>query len=387
MLRKLFGFLPAHLSRPGRVATPPQAARAETALHRRKPVLEALESRLLLSADPLGAIVDPQGLLALQLTDGDDTALIQRIGEAAAGGDIVAVTLGAVTQQYGDQSFGIVRLLIDAGAGDDWLRLVGITVTTEIIGGLGTDTFERQQGDATWSITALDTGEVETVTFTSFEHLVGADDNRDTFLFAPGGGVSGTVDGGAGGFDSLVIQGGAYQDVTLTATDPDSGTVALDDRVIAYDGIEPVTLAATIANLTLNATAGDDVVRLGDDAAAAGQMRLDSVTGTLAGRDVRRPDGVVHDQPRRRRRPDHDRHPRPRVRGRVPASGGDGRDRIDFAGTVATHGHDLGASAETIVVAPGSVLRTDLGADGAAGTSSWRPRIRTRARSATPTLR
>ena len=49
------------------------------------------------------------------------------------------------------------------------------------------------------------------------------------------------------------------------------------------------------------------------------------------------------------------------------ASGGDGRDRIDFDGTVATHGHDLGASAETIVVAPGSVLRTDLGAGGAAG--------------------
>ena len=281
MLRKLFGFLPAHLSRLGRVATPPQAARAETALHRRKPVLEALESRLLLSADPFVAVVDPQGLFALQLTDGADTALIQRIGEAAAGGDIVAVTLGAVTQQYGDQSFGIVRLLIDAGAGDDWLRLVGITVTTEIIGGLGTDTFERQHGDATWSITALDTGVVETVTFASFENLVGADDNRDTFLFAPGGGVSGTVDGGAGGFDSLVIQGGAYRDAALTATDPDSGTVALDDRVIAYDDIEPVTLAATVANLTLNATAGDDLLRLGDDPAAAGHTRLDSLTGTL----------------------------------------------------------------------------------------------------------
>ena len=44
--------------------------------------------------------------------------------------------------------------------------------------------------------------------------------------------------------------------------------------------------------------------------------------------------------------------------------GGDGRDRIDFAGTVATRGHDLGAEAETIVVAPGSTLRTDGGADG-----------------------
>jgi hypothetical protein len=47
--------------------------------------------------------------------------------------------------------------------------------------------------------------------------------------------------------------------------------------------------------------------------------------------------------------------------------GGDGRDRIDFVGTVATRGHDLNAAAETIAVAAGSVLRTDLGADGAVG--------------------
>ena len=367
MLRKLFGFLPARVFRPGRVATSPRAARAETAPHRRKPVLEALESRLLLSADPLAAVVDPQGLLALQLTDGSDTALIQRIGEAAAGGDIVAVTLGAVTQQYGDQYFGIVRLLIDAGAGDDWLRLVGITVTTEIIGGLGTNTLEWWNGDATWSITALDTGQVGTASFTSFGNLVGADDSRDTFLFAPGGGVSGTIDGGAGGLDSLVIQGGEYQDVAVTATGADSGAVALDDRMIAYGDIEPVTVAATVANLTLNATAGDDVLRLGDDPAAAGYTRLDSLSGTLpdvtfvdptasltvnlgAGND-RMTIGTLDSG----------------FAAALQVSGDDGRDRIDFAGTVATHGQDLGASAEAIVVAPGSVLRTDLGAGGAVG--------------------
>ena len=93
MLRKLFGFPPVPLARPARTDTRAFAARAEAPPCRRKPVLEALESRLLLSADPLG----------------------------------------------------------DAGADDDWLRIVGVTVTTEIIGGLGTDTFEWQHGDATWS--------------------------------------------------------------------------------------------------------------------------------------------------------------------------------------------------------------------------------------------
>ena len=366
MLRKLFGFPPARLPRLGRVATFTVTARVEVAPHRRKPVLEALESRLLLSADPLGAVVTPQGLLALRLTDGDDTAVIQRIGEGGAGGDIVAVTLGTVTQQFGDEFSGILRLLIDAGAGDDWLRLVDVTVPTDIIGGLGTDTFEWQHGDATRSITPLDTGRVETVTFNSIEDLVGADDNRDTFLFAPGAGVSGSLEGGAGGFDSLVIQGGEYQTITVTASGTGAGAVALDDRVIAYDGIEPVTVGATAANLTLDATAGDDAVRPGYDA-AAGETRLDSLTGTFPDVAFVHPTAAftinlgAGDDPITIGTLDSS------FAAALQVSGGDGRDRIDFAGTVATHGQDLGAAAETIVVAPGGVLRTDLGAGGAAG--------------------
>ena len=43
-----------------------------------------------------------------------------------------------------------------------------------------------------------------------------------------------------------------------------------------------------------------------------------------------------------------------RVLRRARRAGGRGRDRIDFAGTVATRGHDLIAAAEKIVVAPGS---------------------------------
>ena len=365
MLRKLFGLPPVRLPRPARTETRAPAARAEAVPCRRKPVLEALESRLLLSADPLGAL-DGAGVLALQLGDGDDQALVERIGESAAGGDIVAVTFGAVTQQYGDAFFGIVRLLIDAGAGDDWIRIVGVTVTTDIIGGLGTDTFEWQHGDATWSITARDTGEVETVTFSSFEHLVGGDDNRDTFLFAAGAVVSGGVDGGAGGFDSMVIQGGEYQNVTYTANASGADTVALDDHVIAFDGIEAGTLGATTANLTLNATADDDTARLRDEA-APGQMLLDSVTGTFADLTFVSPTASLTinlgagDDRITIETFDHG------FSAALGVRDGEGRDRIDFAGTVATHGHDLSAAAETIVVAPGSVLRTDLGADGAVG--------------------
>jgi len=367
MLRKLFGLPPARLPRPVRTVTCAPAAPAEAAPLRRKPVLEALESRLLLSADPLGAFaaLDAYGVLALQLGGGDDHALVERVGESAAGGEIVAVTLGSVTQHYGDQFFGIVRLLIDAGAGNDWLRLVGVTVGTEIIGGLGTDTFEWQRADATWSITAPDAGVVETASFDSFERLVGSDDHRDTFVLAADAVVSGGIEGGAGADDSLVILGGDYQNVTYTATGAGSGTIAMDGREIAYDGIEPVTLAATAVHLTVNATAGDDAVRLQDDA-DSGRSLLRSETGTFADLSFDAPTasltidlGAGDD---RITVGTFD-----RLSAALDVRGGDGRDRIDFAGAVATHGGDLSAAAEAIAVGPGGVLRTDRGAGGAVG--------------------
>lgn len=80
MLRKLFGFPPASRRRVRAVTIAP-ASRAPAAPHRRKPVFEALENRLLLSADPLGVFA-PGGVLALQLGAGDGRALVERIGTA-----------------------------------------------------------------------------------------------------------------------------------------------------------------------------------------------------------------------------------------------------------------------------------------------------------------
>ena len=366
MLRKLFGLSPpARLPRPVRMVTRRPAAPVDVAPPRRKPVLEALESRLLLSADPLG-VLDAYGVLALQFGEGNDRALVERVGESAAGGEIVAVTLGSVTQHYGDAFFGIVRLLVDMGAGDDWLRIVGVSVGTEIIGGLGTDTLEWQGADATWSITAPDTGVVETASFGSFEHLVGSDDYRDTFVFAAGAAVSGGIEGGAGGLDAIVIQGGEYQNVTYIASGPASGTIAMDGREIAFDGIEPVTLAATAASLTLNATSGDDDVRLREDE-ASGRTLFESVTGTLAEFAFATPtESLTIDLGSGDDRITIGTLDR-RFSAALDVRGGDGRDHIGFYGSVATHGQDLSAAAEAIEVGPGAELRTDLGADGAVG--------------------
>ena len=75
-------------------------------------------------------------------------------------------------------------------------------------GRAGSDTIIGPKSDATWSVTGADSGTVAGVTFTNVENLQGAADNADTFVFARGGSVSGSVDGGAGGSDAIVLPDG-----------------------------------------------------------------------------------------------------------------------------------------------------------------------------------
>src|SRR5262249_1806026 len=49
-----------------------------------------------------------------------------------------------------------------------------------------------------------------------------------------------TFNGGTGGFDTLAIDGGHFNQSYYTATGPDAGTVTLDALVIHYTGLEPI---------------------------------------------------------------------------------------------------------------------------------------------------
>ena len=114
--------------------------------------------------------------------------------------------------------------------------------------------------NVTWQITGDGSGNVAGVEFTDFENLTGAPDNCDTFSFARNARISGTVDGGEGGFDTLVLDaaGGV---VDATGFDPHSGLIVIDGVRYAYTGLEPVTIAAP-TSLTVNGTAGDDAATL-----------------------------------------------------------------------------------------------------------------------------
>ncbi len=84
--------------------------------------------------------------------------------------------------------------------------------------------------------------------------------------------------GGAGGFDTLVVNGGTFKSEVYTAAGPDSGILSYyssDDPNIApltiiFSGLEPVIDGTSASYLTINATSGDDNITVDDAGTIAG---------------------------------------------------------------------------------------------------------------------
>ncbi len=66
-----------------------------------------------------------------------------------------------------------------------------------LVGSAGSDTLIGPDGGATWNLTGPNAGDAGGLGFSSFENLTGGSGD-DQFVFLPGGGVSGNVDGGGG---------------------------------------------------------------------------------------------------------------------------------------------------------------------------------------------
>ncbi|HEY3919271.1 MAG TPA: PKD domain-containing protein, partial [Stellaceae bacterium] len=151
-----------------------------------------------------------------------------------------------------------------------------------LVGGAGTDILQGPTSNTSWNVTGPGSGTVAGTSFSGFENLQGAANNDDTFVFAPGGSMSGGIDGGAGGFDTLVMDGN-FNSVAMAATNGNAGSVTLDGNTIDYAGLEPITLDGTANNLvidlpTTNTSGGADTVSLAAGA-TAGQLTLSSAGG------------------------------------------------------------------------------------------------------------
>ena len=122
---------------------------------------------------------------------------------------------------------------IDASLGS-----AGIPIAFD--GGAGVNTLNGPSSDTTWTVTGANSGTAAGVAFSNFQNLTGAANNKDTFDFQRGGSVSGVVDGGAGGYDTVSVAGTT---VVSNPTDAHSGTLVVDGTTITYTGMEPTDIS------------------------------------------------------------------------------------------------------------------------------------------------
>jgi hypothetical protein len=152
---------------------------------------------------------------------------------------------GTYAGVVGAAAFTGIENLVGGLGRDDFIFANGAGVRGSIEGGGGSNTIETTPGAndraTLWSITGVDSGSLRKVGFTGIQNLVGAPDNADTFVIGASGGLSGSLDGGVGGFDSLILEPAFVAMVSYKATGPHSGTVDRDGAMIRYFGLEPIT--------------------------------------------------------------------------------------------------------------------------------------------------
>ncbi|MFL6035275.1 MAG: beta strand repeat-containing protein, partial [Gaiellaceae bacterium] len=159
---------------------------------------------------------------------------------------IVTIDGAATTKLLSDLPDGIA---IVGGAGADTFTVASAAVSVVFDGGAGNDTVVGPSTDTNWNVTGAGAGNVGKVTFADVETLSGAPGNKDTFVLKVGGSLAGGVDGGAGGFDSLVVEG-PRGSVESQPTDAHSGTLVVDGVPIHYAGLEPISISA--GNVTIH---------------------------------------------------------------------------------------------------------------------------------------
>ncbi|HEX5216215.1 MAG TPA: OmpA family protein, partial [Vicinamibacterales bacterium] len=158
--------------------------------------------------------------------------------------------------------------------------LLGFSGIEDVKGGEAADTLKGPVGDTTWTVSGPNSGDVAGVTFSSFEDLQGAADNEDTFVVKAAGSVSEKIEGGAGGYDVIVLDGGYFSSVAYDISGPDAGAIARDGNVIQYDGIEPLVDATVGPTRTFSGTAGKDHIVLTDRGTASdGSFAISIDTG------------------------------------------------------------------------------------------------------------
>jgi hypothetical protein len=299
-------------------------------------LIEQLEPRLMLTVVP---ILDAPGRLLVQ-GDGNDDVLCLRVRDG-----LVEFSQGSVEAEYTadligtGQSFALTSgaaVVVDLGDGRNSLyvdsslfaALASVGGELTFFGGQDLDALFGPSQDSLWQITGPDTGTLNhMVAFHNVEYLIGAADNEDVFAVLPGGSLTGRLDGGDAGYDTLVIEGD-YESAILTAQGPHSGTVELNGRLLRYDGLEPIVLPGGTDEITIVGSDGDDPLILEP---FNGGYRVRSTTGSI--------EEVQFSEPA----------------SSLTIQGGVGNDSLTIATGVSLSTASLSIEAESIVMTAGGV--------------------------------
>ena len=226
-------------------------AKANKPLQSRGLLFEALEPRVLMSAD-----LSYGGATDLTLTfDGIQTYSL--------------VDQANTTVNSADTTDGIVT--ITGTGGNDSLRLSqnmlpGLAIT--FLGG-GQDSLIGQDSGQTWTLTGIDAGNLAGVGFTGMERLVGGNGD-DSFKLDPSGVFTGSIDGG-GGDDSITAAAGG---TNFTISGEDSGTAG----AASFSHVE--NLSGGAQTDTFSFSSGGTLTGLVDGGGGADQLVAPNTTNT-----------------------------------------------------------------------------------------------------------
>ena len=292
------------------------------------------------TAAPVAATAEPEiiGIASTDLAASPPAALpTWAVALPGTGGHTFSLTLNGGFLFLTIDGVVNTRPLLDVpwvtltgGDGDDTLDLNSTVIDVVPIvfdAGKGNDTIRGPPADTVWSITDPGAGTVGKLAFSNVEWLRGAPNNEDTFVIQANGVLAGGVDGGDGGFDSLVVDG-KRNSIVSTPTDPHSGTLVIDGTRLYYAGLEPITLGAG-AVVTITGTAGDDAITV----APGGGGNIVVSGGTFETTFIAPPASLT-------------------------ITGGGGYDTVTFTGAISLGAASLSVNAERIDVAAGASITT-----------------------------
>ncbi|MGA2499736.1 MAG: hypothetical protein ABSH20_18530, partial [Tepidisphaeraceae bacterium] len=264
----------------------------------------------------------------LEYRFGDDPETFSLTPQTGTG---AAPTLGIGSTTHIVVKLGDAGTLTVDSSLDQSLQLGG---SLSVTGGADS-TLKGPSVNSTWDITGKDSGTLNShISYTNITNLTGAANNDDLFVFGPYGRISGVVDGGPGGYDSMVINSLPGQPESFYASGRHSGVVVVGDNTIHYAGLEPVIVPAATTNVVVNGTAGNDQLILEDDPTHPGLLRVRSGNNTMESVSFTPPTGA----------------------GSITIDGLDGTDSLEIANNVSIPGAALAVNAETITVDAGVTI-------------------------------